>query len=96
MTELSKADVEALQRLGKTLRSEAESIRGIECVPLPIMPGSPIESASRCSDREVRLSYDYMATTIDALGEGITSAAQTYEAVDNVIAYRLKAYQSGK
>ncbi|MFT4011187.1 MAG: hypothetical protein QM655_14210 [Nocardioidaceae bacterium] len=96
MTDLLKADFEAIRSLGRALGSEADSIRSIECIPLPVMPGSPIESASRTSDREVRLSFNYFADTIDELGDQISQAATTYEATEEAFANRLRAFRRGK
>ena len=96
MAKLLKADADAIRMLGKELDGKAETIREIARPTRPTMPGSPIEAASRTSDREIDLSYSYMAATIETLGEQVSKTALTYEQVDQIFAARLRAYRGGK
>lgn len=93
---LLQVDADALRRLGQTLISEAAAIRGIQLPPSVVMPGSPVEGASRNCAVEVKSAHGYVAKSIDRMGGLAGSSATTYEDVDRVFSDQLSLYRAGQ
>ncbi|MBN7561407.1 hypothetical protein [Mycobacteroides abscessus] len=96
MGQMLQADIDALRRLGQTLASQAAAINAIQLPAVVVMPGSPVEGASRNLGIEVKSAYSYMGKSIDRMGGLAGTSATTYEDVDRVFADQLSLYRAGQ
>lgn len=96
MGQMLQVDIDALRRLGQTLASQAAAISGIQLPAAVVMPGSPVEGASRNLGIEVKSAYGHMGKSIDRMSGLAGASATTYEDVDRVFSDQLSLYRAGQ
>ncbi|MHA7652260.1 hypothetical protein ACX9NE_14250 [Mycobacterium sp. ML4] len=95
MGELFQVDLDTLHRLGATLAGHADAIAELKLTAMVEMPGSPVQAASDQVADTVIKGFGVVGAGIRRMADAATTAATTYEAVDQGFADQRRQHISG-